>query len=205
MSAGRALLPSRVYPVVDSAAWVERLTGSGAKLVQLRIKHDDEAVLRREIRAARTACLAVDATLVVNDHWRIAIEEAADFIHLGQEDLETADRAAIRDAGARLGVSTHSDEELERALAVAPDYIALGPIYHTTLKQMPFAPQGLERIRTWKRRIGELPLVAIGGITLERAQGCRDAGADCVAVVSDILSNGAPEMRLKQWIGLIDP
>ena len=204
MSAAHTLLPSRVYPVVDSAAWVERLTACGAKLVQLRIKHDDEALLRREIRAARAACLAAEATLVVNDHWRIAIEEAADFVHLGQEDLDTADRAAIRDAGARLGVSTHSDAELDRALAVAPDYIALGPVYHTTLKRMPFAPQGLERIGDWKRRVGALPLVAIGGITLERARGCLDAGADCVAVVLDILSHAVPEARLKQWIDLLD-
>lgn len=200
----RALLPSRVYPVVDSAAWVERLTACGAKLIQLRVKHDDEALLRREIRSARAACLAAGATLVINDHWRLAIEAGVDFIHLGQEDLETADRAAIRDARARLGVSTHSDAELERALAVAPDYIALGPIYLTILKKMPFAPQGLERLGVWKQRVGGLPLVAIGGITLERAQGCVDAGADCVAVVSDIVSHAASEARLRQWINLLD-
>ncbi len=202
--AGSALLPSRVYPVVDSAAWVERLVAAGARLVQLRIKHDDEALLRREIRTARAACLAAGARLVVNDHWRLAIDEAVDFIHLGQEDLDRADRAAIHDAGVRLGVSTHSDAELDRALAVAPDYLALGPIYFTTLKQMPFAPQGLARIGDWKRRVGVLPLVAIGGITLERAPGCLDAGADCVAVVSDILSHAAPEARLKRWISLLD-
>ena len=203
-AAPAARLPSRVYPVVDSAAWVERLTACGAKLIQLRIKHGDDALLRREIRSARAACLAAAATLVINDHWRLAIGEGVDFIHLGQEDLDSADRAAIRNAGARLGVSTHSDAELERALAVAPDYLALGPIYFTTLKKMPFAPQGLERIGAWKRRIGGLPLVAIGGITLERAQGCLDAGADCVAVVSDILSDAAPEARLEQWIALLD-
>ena len=198
------MLPSRVYPVVDSALWMQRLTGCGAKLIQLRIKHDDDAVLRREVRSARAACLAANATLVLNDHWRLAVEEGVDFIHLGQEDLDTADRAAIRDAGIRLGVSTHSHAELERALAVAPDYLALGPIYFTTLKQMPFAPQGLARIGAWKRRVGTLPLVAIGGITLERAPGCLDAGADCVAVVSDILSHAMPETRLRQWIERLD-
>ena len=196
------MLPSRVYPVVDSASWVERLTGCGAMLIQLRIKHQDPVLLRGEIRAAKSACLATGATLVVNDHWRLAIDEGVDFIHLGQEDLDTADRAAIRASGARLGVSTHSEAELDRALAVEPDYIALGPIYPTTLKVMPFAPQGLARIGEWKQRAGWLPLVAIGGITLERARGCFDAGADCVAVVSDILSHATPEVRLQQWNAL---
>ncbi len=197
-------LPSRVYPVVDSAAWVERLTGAGARLIQLRVKHDDTALLRREIRAAKAACLAAGAILVVNDHWRLAIEEGTDFIHLGQEDLDGADLAAIRHGGACLGVSTHSAAELDRGLGAAPDYVALGPIYPTTLKIMPFAPQGLARIGEWKRRAPGLPLVAIGGITLERAQGCIDAGADCVAVVSDILSHPEPVSRLRQWITLLD-
>ena len=197
-------LPSRVYPVVDSAAWVERLTGCGAMLIQLRVKHDDAALLRREIRTSKAACLATGATLVVNDHWQLAVEEGIDFIHLGQEDLDTADRAAIRRSGTRLGVSTHSEAELDRGLGVAPDYIALGPIYPTTLKVMPFAPQGLARVGEWKHRLPGLPLVAIGGITLERARGCLDAGADCVAVVSDIVSHAAPEARLRQWIRLLD-
>lgn len=204
MSDAGVTLPSRVYPVVDSACWVERLTAWGAKLIQLRVKSDDLALLRREIRAAQASCLAAGAVLVVNDHWRLAIEAGVDFIHLGQEDLDTADRAAIRDAGARLGVSTHSNEELERALHAEPDYVALGPIYPTTLKKMAFGPQGLPRIGEWKQRIGALPLVAIGGITLERAPGCLEAGADCVAVVSDILSNPAPEARLRDWVGLLD-
>ena len=198
------MLPSRVYPVVDSARWVERLTQAGARLVQLRIKHDDAALLRREIEAARRACLAGGAVLVVNDHWREAIEAGVDFVHLGQEDLDGADLAAIRAAGVRLGVSTHSQAELDRALSVAPDYVALGPIYPTTLKKMPFAPQGLPRIGEWKQRLGALPLVAIGGITLERADGCIAAGADCVAAVSDILANVEPEERLQRWLALLD-
>lgn len=199
-----SLPASRVYPVVDSATWVERLTGCGARLIQLRVKHDDAALLRREIRSAKSACSSTGATLVVNDHWQLAIDEGADFIHLGQEDLDTADRAAILASRARLGVSTHSEAELDRALAVAPDYVALGPIYPTTLKVMPFAPQGLARIGDWKRRAPGLPLVAIGGITLERARGCIDAGADRVAVVSDILSHATPELRLRQWLALLD-
>ena len=197
-------LPSRVYPVVDSARWVERLTGCGARLVQLRVKHDNASQLRLEIRTAQAACVTAGAQLVVNDHWLLAIEAGVDFIHLGQEDLDLADRAAIRDSGARLGISTHSDAELDRALALSPDYVALGPIYPTTLKKMPFSPQGLPRIGEWKQRVGALPLVAIGGITLERAAGCVDAGADCVAAVSDIVAHADPEQRLRQWIRLLD-
>ncbi len=197
-------LPSRVYPVVDSAHWVQRLVGSGARLVQLRIKHAEPETLRREIRAAQAACRASGATLVVNDHWQLAIELGADWVHLGQEDLAASDRAAIRNAGIRLGVSTHAEAELSRALAVAPDYVALGPIYPTTLKQMPWAPQGLERITEWKRRVPGIPLVAIGGITLERAAGCIAAGADCAAAVSDILSAVSPEARVRDWIARLD-
>jgi thiamine-phosphate pyrophosphorylase len=198
------VLPSRVYPVVDSAAWVERLTGSGARLIQLRIKQMDAASLRREIRTALAACTASGAVLVVNDYWQLAIEEGAAFIHLGQEDLDDADLAAIRGAGLRFGISTHSEGELDRALTMKPDYIALGPVYPTTLKKMPWAPQGLDRIGIWKQHIAPIPLVAIGGITLERAAGCIGAGADCVAVVSDIVLNARPEDRLKAWIALLE-
>ena len=197
-------LPSRVYPVLDSAAWVARLVGCGARLVQLRIKQDDPTRLRDEIGAAKAVCDAAGATLVVNDHWRIAIELGVDFIHLGQEDLDTADRGAIAASGARLGISTHSHGELDRALALAPDYVALGPVYPTTLKVMPFAPQGPARLGIWKRRVGALPLVAIGGITLQRAPGCLEAGADVVAAVSDIVSDDDPEWRLRQWIARLD-
>ena len=195
---------SRVYPIVDSAIWVARLVGCGAKLIQLRVKQGDEVSLRREVRMSHAACMAASAVLVVNDHWRLAIEEGVQAIHLGQGDLETADREAIRRSGARLGISTHSDAELARALALAPDYVALGPIYPTTLKQMPWAPQGVSRITAWRQRCGNLPLVAIGGITLERATGCLEAGADHVAVVSDILSSTEPEGRLKAWISRLD-
>ncbi len=199
-----SVLPSRAYPVVDSAAWVQRLVEHGARLIQLRVKSSDPAHLRQQIRAARLACAAGGATLVVNDHWQLAIEEGVGYIHLGQEDLDEADREAIRGSGARLGISTHSDAELERALVLAPDYVALGPVYPTTLKIMPWAPQGLDRIGEWRRRIGSLPLVAIGGITLERATGCLAAGADCVAVVSDIVGHPDPQARMAAWVRVLD-
>ena len=190
------------YPVVDSAAWVRRMTSAGAKLVQLRVKDKPEAVLRAEISEALATCSAAGADLVVNDYWELAIDLGASFLHLGQEDLDGADLKAIRAAGIRLGVSTHTPDELDRALSVDPHHIALGPIWPTILKKMPFAPQGLVRIGEWKRAIGDRPLVAIGGLTPDRARQCLAAGADVVAVVNDVVGATDPEARAKEWIDL---
>ncbi len=188
------------YLIVDSAAWIERLVPLGVKLVQLRIKDLEEPALRHEIRTARIICAQYGCQLVVNDYWRLAIEEGCNFIHLGQEDLATANLAAIRRAGLKLGLSTHDHLELEIALAVAPDYIALGPIYPTILKAMKWAPQGLDRIAEWKTRVGQLPLVAIGGLNIERIDGVFAQGADSAAVVTDITRNPDPEARTREWI-----
>jgi thiamine-phosphate pyrophosphorylase len=200
---GQSLDP--FYPIVDSAAWVARLTRAGARLVQLRLKNKEEAEVARETRQALAACAKVDAVLVVNDYWRVAIDEGASWVHLGQGDLDIADLGAIRNAGLRLGVSTHDDAELERALSLDPDYVALGPIYPTILKTMAFAPQGLERIGEWKRRTGAIPLVAIGGLNVERAKLCLAAGADIVAVVTDITLHPDPEGRAREWIAATRP
>lgn len=190
------------YPVVDSAEWVRRLVGAGARLIQLRIKDASQDLVKNNVRLALDLCAAASATLVVNDYWEIAIDEGADFLHLGQEDLDDADLKAIRAAGLKLGVSTHTPEELDRALSVDPHHVALGPIWPTILKQMPFAPQGLERIGAWKRLIGDRPLVAIGGLTPERAVQCLEAGADVVAVVNDVLGAADPEARAREWVSV---
>jgi thiamine-phosphate pyrophosphorylase len=195
---GKALDP--FYPIVDSAAWVTRLTGAGARLVQLRVKDKDEAWVARETRQALAACGKAGAVLVVNDYWRVAIDAGGLWVHLGQDDLDHADTGAIRKAGLKLGVSTHDEAELTRALKFDPDYVALGPIYPTILKPMAFAPQGLERIGAWKRRIGAIPLVAIGGLNVERAKLCLAAGADIVSVVTDITLSAEPEARAREWI-----
>jgi thiamine-phosphate pyrophosphorylase len=187
-------------PIVDSAAWVGRLVGVGARLVQLRVKDRDDAAVVRETREALAICRAAGAQLVVNDYWRVAIDVGAGYVHLGQGDLDGADIAAIRAHGLKIGVSTHDDAELERALALAPDYVALGPIYPTILKAMAFAPQGLARIGEWKRRVGAIPLVAIGGLNIERAKLCLAAGADIVSVVTDITLNADPEARAREWL-----
>jgi thiamine-phosphate pyrophosphorylase len=187
------------YLIVDSAAWIARLLPCGVRLVQLRIKEAPDAKIQAEIVAAKELCQRFGAQLVVNDYWREAIDAGCDFVHLGQGDLDTADLPAIRRAGLKLGVSTHDDTELCRALETKPDYIALGPIYPTILKQMPFAPQGLHRLGEWKKRIGATPLVGIGGITLERVAGVLAAGADSAAVVTDITLNADPERRAGDW------
>jgi len=191
---------ARVYPIVDSAAWIGRLGPLGVRLVQLRIKELPAGELRAEVRAARALCAAAGMQLIVNDHWEIALSEGCDFVHLGQGDLAGADLTALRRAGVRLGISTHDHEELECALRAAPDYVALGPIYPTLLKAMPWRPQGLERVREWKERIGAIPLVAIGGLTLERLAGVFAAGADVAAVVTDIVRDRDPEARAREWL-----
>ena len=188
------------YPIVDSAAWVARLVVVGARLIQLRVKERTQAEIRAQTRAALAFCRQSGAQLIVNDYWEIAIDEGADFIHLGQTDLDGADMRHIRGRGLRVGISTHDHAELDRALSFDPDYVALGPIYPTILKAMAFAPQGLERIGEWKRLVGERPLVAIGGISLERAALCLAAGADSAAVVTDITLNVDPEGRAKAWL-----
>jgi thiamine-phosphate pyrophosphorylase len=193
--------PDRFYPIVDSVDWVARLAALGVGTVELRAKSLSHTEATPMVRAALEATAGTRARLVVNDWWRAAIEAGAAHVHLGHEDLAEADVPAIRRAGLTLGLSTHDDMELETALRCDPDYVALGPIYPTALKVMRFAPQGLARITEWKRRIGKIPLVAIGGITLERAPGVYAAGADSIAVVSDITQNTDPDARVRAWLG----
>ncbi len=190
----------RVYPILDSAAWIRRLLPAGVRLVQLRIKDRAAEELRAEIRESRDLCARAGAQLIVNDHWQLALEEGCDFVHLGQGDLDTADVPALKRRGIRLGVSTHDHAELERGLALQPDYIALGPIYPTLLKVMPWAPQGLARVAQWKQRVGVTPLVAIGGLTVERLAGVFRAGADAAAVITDIVRHSDPVARTKEWL-----
>jgi thiamine-phosphate pyrophosphorylase len=193
--------PDRFYPIVDSVAWVARLTRLGVGTIQLRAKNLDDADALAIVREALAVTRATPTKLVVNDYWRAAIEARAEHLHLGQEDLADADVKAIRDAGLTLGISTHDDEELAAALRARPDYVALGPIFPTTLKAMRFAPQGIPKITEWKKRIGNIPLVAIGGIKLEHAAEIFSAGADSIAVVSDVTQNADPDARVRAWLG----
>ncbi|MCE8513157.1 thiamine phosphate synthase [Ruegeria pomeroyi] len=190
----------RFYPIFDHTDWLRRMLPLGVKLVQLRIKDQPDAMNRAEIAIARDLCRAHGAVLVINDYWQIAIDAGCEWLHLGQEDLDQADLHAIRKAGLRLGVSTHDDDELERVLGMDPDYVALGPVYPTILKQMKWHQQGLPRVTEWKARVGAIPLVGIGGMSVERAPGVLAAGADIVSVVTDITLNADPKARVRQWI-----
>jgi thiamine-phosphate pyrophosphorylase len=196
----RSAYPDRFYPVVDSVAWVARLAALGVGTVQLRAKDLDDSQALQLVSDALAVTKGTKTKLVVNDYWRAAVVAGAKHLHLGQEDLVDADLKAIRDAGLTLGLSTHDDAELETALRAKPDYIALGPIFPTTLKSMRFAPQGIPKITEWKKRIGSLPLVAIGGIKLEQAPAIFAAGADSIAVVSDVTQNADPDARVRAWL-----
>lgn len=188
------------YPIFDSYDWLERLVPLGIKLVQLRIKEESTDSVRSQILKAKVLCEQYDCQLVINDYWQLAIELGCDFIHLGQEDLDEADIDAIKSAGLKLGTSTHCEEELERALLLAPDYIALGPVYPTILKKMKWQQQGIKKLTLWKARIGNVPLVAIGGMTIPRAKGAFEAGANTVAAVTNITLDFDPEGQIKSWL-----
>ena len=183
-----------LYPVVDSVEWIERLLEAGVRTIQLRIKDlpDDEveADVIRAIHLGRH----YRARLFINDYWRLAIKHQAYGVHLGQEDLETTDVQAIRNAGLRLGVSTHDDMEIDVALAVKPSYIALGHVFPTQTKQMPSAPQGLAQLASHIQRLNDYPTVAIGGISIERAPSVLATGVGSIAVVSAITQ--APDWQM---------
>jgi thiamine-phosphate pyrophosphorylase len=196
----RTAYPDRFYPVVDSVAWVARLAALGVGTVQLRAKNLNDSEALQIVSDALAVTSDTKTKLVVNDYWRAAVVAGAKHLHLGQEDLVDADLKAIREAGLTLGLSTHDDEELENALRAKPDYIALGPIFPTTLKSMRFAPQGIAKLTEWKRRIGNIPLVAIGGIKMEQAKEIFAAGADSIAVVSDVTQNTDPDARVRAWL-----
>ena len=190
----------RFYPIFDDVAWLRRMLPLGVKLVQMRLKDKPQEDLRAQLREARDLCAAHGAVLVINDHWQLAIELGCDWVHLGQEDLDEADFTAIRAAGLKLGISTHDKAELARALALQPDYIALGPIYPTILKKMKWHQQGIEKLCVWKALVGDIPLVAIGGMSTERAPGAFEAGSDVVSAVTDITLHDDPEGRIRDWL-----
>ena len=188
------------YPIVPDLGWLERIVPLGVRTVQLRLKDASSEDVKRQIAGSLDVCRRHGCQLIVNDYWREALTAGADYIHLGQEDLAEADLPAIKAGGMRIGISTHSHEELDIALAAKPDYVALGPIWETKLKVMKWAPQGLDRIRDWKSRIGALPLVAIGGITPDRARSVLAAGAQSAAVITDFFTAPDPEARVQTWL-----
>ncbi|MFN3568639.1 MAG: thiamine phosphate synthase [Polaromonas sp.] len=188
-----------LYAVVDSAAWVARVVAAGVRTVQLRIKDAEGAehrdFVRQQIRESIQAATAAGAQLFINDHWQLAIAEGAYGVHLGQEDLHIADLAAIKQAGLRLGISTHAYWEVCRAWALQPSYIACGPIHPTKAKAMPWLPQGNTNLSYWCTLL-PLPVVGIAGMDVARTQQAAACGADGVALISAITAAPSPEAAI---------
>lgn len=193
-----------LYPVVDSLLWIERLLAAGVTTIQLRIKELDDAQVEQDIAAAIALGKRYQARLFINDYWRLAIKHGAYGVHLGQEDLETADLAAIQQAGLRLGVSTHDEKELAIAKAVRPSYIAMGHIFPTQTKQMPSSLQGLTVLKQMVDNTPDYPTVAIGGISIERVPAVLATGVGSVAVVSAITLSDDWQQATAQLLHLIE-
>lgn len=200
LAAGFAAMrgPIGLYAVVDSVAWLAKLLPLGIPTIQLRIKDADADACRRAIFAAVALSRDYPSQLFINDHWQLAIEAGAFGVHLGQEDLADADIAAIAAAGLRLGISTHGYAEISRVLLLRPSYIALGHIFPTTTKQMPSAPQGLERLAAYVKLCQPIPTVAIGGIDLQNIDAVLATGVEGVAVVRAITTAADPVAATQQ-------
>ena len=199
LSFPKLIAPLKFYAVVPNADWVIRMINIGANTVQLRCKDLSGKALYEEISRCVKAAKDTKTQLFINDHWQAAIDAGAYGVHLGQEDLDTADLNAIHNAGLRLGISTHSDVELLRALAINPSYVACGAIFPTTTKQMPTAPQGLERLRYYVQMAGKTPTVAIGGIDLSNAKDVLNCGVSSLAVVRAVTQADNPEQVVKDF------
>ena len=194
------MILDRFYPIFEDVDWIARMAPLGIKLAQLRIKNRSAEETGSHIAKARDICRVHGVVLVVNDYWREAIDLGCAWVHLGQEDLDSADVPALRKAGIKLGISTHDHAELARAMALKPDYVALGPVYPTILKKMKWQEQGVEQLREWRKLVGATPLVGIGGMTIARAPDVFAGGADIVSVVTDITLNSDPEFKVRQWL-----
>jgi hydroxymethylpyrimidine kinase/phosphomethylpyrimidine kinase/thiamine-phosphate diphosphorylase len=190
-----------LYPVVDSAEWVESLLKLGVKTIQLRIK-ERTPTLEEEMKRSIALAKQYQATLFINDYWDLALKWDAEAVHLGQSDLDTADLEALRRKGMLLGVSTHCYYEVARAHALAPSYVAIGPIYPTTSKDMAFGAQGVAMLERWRRTLN-YPLVAIGGISLARAPEVVATGVSGVALISAITEAEDPCKATQQLLNLM--
>ncbi|MEN5018829.1 thiamine phosphate synthase [Erwinia sp. Eh17-17] len=193
-----------LYPVVDTVEWIARLLDAGVRTLQLRIKDCADSEVEQQIVDAIALGKRYQARLFINDYWRLAIKHQAYGVHLGQEDLDVADLDAIHAAGLRLGLSTHDDVELDRALAEQPSYIALGHVFPTQTKVMPSAPQGLEELARHIGRLKGISTVAIGGISLDRVPQVMATGVGSIAVVSAITQASDWRAATHQLLELVE-
>lgn len=195
--------PLGLYPIVDSLDWVKKLLASGVRIMQLRIKHQAAAVLEHEIAESIHLAKQMNVRLFINDYWELAVKWGAYGVHLGQTDLQQLSLANIQQiqrAGLRLGISTHCYYEVARAHYYQPSYLACGPIYNTTSKVMPFAPQGIAQLQRWRRTLQSYPLVAIGGINLENLKDVWESGVDGVAMISAITQAPHPLQKIQDFL-----
>ena len=182
-----------LYAVLPDAAWCGRMARAGVPTVQLRFKSDDPQAIEREVQAAVKAVEGTGALLFINDHWQAAIRAGAYGVHLGQEDMAEAPIQTIREAGLRLGLSTHGYAEMLKADAHSPSYLALGAIYPTTLKRMATAPQGPGRLKRYAALMRHYPLVGIGGVDEARLPEVLGSGVGSVAMVRQLITSDNPE------------
>lgn len=188
-----------LYPIVDHSKWLERLLPIGVTTIQLRIKNKSDTELDKEIQKAVALADQYQARLFINDHWQLALHHKAYGVHLGQEDLDHAKIDLLHQAGIRLGISSHCYYEVARAHAMKPSYIACGPIFPTTSKTMPFAPQGLAQLARWQRTL-HYPIVAIGGINYQRFVDIRSMGINGIAMISEICQAIEPEKMTQKLL-----
>ena len=194
---------NKFYPIFDNSSMLSLAVDLGTKFVQLRVKNVSNEKIKHEINLSKKVCDKKNVQLVINDYWELAANLNCDFVHLGQEDLLNADINYLKKKKIKIGISTHDKKELDKALSINPDYIAFGPIWETKLKKMKWKPQGLERLKIWKNKIREIPLVAIGGLDIERAKISLVSGADIVSVVTDISQSDNPKKKIVDWINEI--
>ncbi len=190
--------PFGLYPVVDTIEWVERLLPLGLKAIQLRIKDPSRPDIEESVREAVAAARRSPTKLYINDHYEAAIRHGAYGVHLGQDDMNPKALQAVAEAGLRLGLSTHSYFEMARSRAVQPSYIAIGTVFRSTSKVMDYKPLGLEAFRAMCSLAG-CPVIAIGGIHLPHAEALRHAGADGMAVISEIKAGADPKTTIRAW------
>ena len=186
-----------LYGVMPDSDWVKRMVDAELPTVQLRFKSEDKSKIKKQIAQAVSAVEGSKTLLFINDYWQEAIAAGAYGVHLGQEDMETANLEAIRNAGLRLGLSTHGYAEMVYADRFCPSYIAMGAVFPTPIKQMPTAPQGLGRIYQYAKLMSHYPLVAIGGIDETSIHAVAQSGVGSVALIRAITNAKDPKAAVK--------
>lgn len=194
---------TRLYPIVSNFDELREVITSGIEIVQLRIKEPTSLDLNFEIQRCQKLCTRHGVLFFLNDYWEEAIENCVDGVHLGYEDLQVSDLKKIEEAGLFLGVSSHSYVEGAYMMAINPSYIALGPIYETTLKKMNFSAQGVDALRKWIN-LFDIPVVAIGGITLDNCEEVLRERPSFICSVQDIVNDPSPKMKSKKWVSKVE-